>query len=92
MVKNYELSNVQQCVTNLCVTKSRDSSRNMDLNDQLQSGRSVTETHSLNRHKINKLNKKNQYISQTVIMEKLKIGLASVNHVIAGLGHGWIYA
>lgn len=64
------------------VRKSRDSSRNLDMNDQLQSGRPVIATQYLNRHKVDKLFQENQQISRTTITEKLNFGLSSVSETI----------
>jgi hypothetical protein len=41
------------------VIKSRDSAKNLDLNDQPWSGRPVMATHTLNRQKFDKLIQKN---------------------------------
>jgi hypothetical protein len=67
------------------VRKLRHSGGNLDLNDQPRSGRSVTATHYVNRQKVNKLIKKNRGITRRAIEEKLNIGLARVNEIVAGL-------
>jgi hypothetical protein len=73
------------------VRQSRGSGRNLDLHEQLQSGRSVNAAHSLNRQKKStNLFKKSMHFSNSH-NGKVNVGLASVNHVTAGLGHGRIY-
>jgi hypothetical protein len=43
------------------VRKSRDSGRNVDVNDQPRSGRSVTTTHYVNRQKVKLIHKNQSY-------------------------------
>ena len=64
------------------VRKSRDSSGNMDMNNQLQSEGPVIATHYLNRQKVDKCPQENQLISETTIIEKLNFGLPSVSEII----------
>ena len=59
--RNCGLSNEHQFIR-----KSTDSGGNLNLNDRLQSGRSITATHSLNRQKVKKLIKKiNAFLEQS---------------------------
>jgi hypothetical protein len=62
----------------LCIIarKSRHSGRNLDLNDQLWSGRQVGAAHNLN----------NEFLRQPRA-EKLSVGLTSVSEMTACLGY-----
>lgn len=78
----YGEDTVDMSTVHCWVRKSRDSSGNMDKNNQLQSGRPVIETHYLNRQKVDKRPQENQSVSQTTIIGKLNFGLPSVNEII----------
>jgi biotin operon repressor len=74
------------------VRKSKNSGGNLALNNQPQSGKPVGATHNFNRQKFNELIQENHRISQKAIAQKLNIGLASVNEIIAGLGYKKVLA
>lgn len=58
----------------------------MDPNDQPRTGSFATTTHDLNRQIVVELISNYRRIYQRAVAEKLSIGLASVNEIIAGLG------
>jgi hypothetical protein len=64
------------------VRKLRDSSGNVDLNDQPCSGRPVTATHCVNRQKVYELVQKNQRIPHTALAENLNTDFAYVNEIL----------
>jgi GH43 family beta-xylosidase len=77
----YGEDTVDMSTVHCWIRKSRDS-RNLDMNNQLQSGKPVIATHYLNRQKVDKCPQENQLISQTTIIEKLNFGLPGVNEII----------
>jgi hypothetical protein len=66
------------------VRRSWDNGRNVDLNDQFQSGSPVTAFLNLNSQKKSNFIKKIDEFRR-VIMEKPNFGLISVSEIIAGL-------
>jgi hypothetical protein len=60
----YDEDSVDVSTVHCWMRKSRDSGRNLDLNDQLLPGRPVTTTHNLNKQEVNELIQENEFLGE----------------------------